>query len=84
MSSASNKPVLYINGVSQTVTQVTAPSGTFTTEANVRQSIGNAQNNVGVFGTGTFDGTIDDFRIYNRILTAQEVKRLYNMGHTGP
>jgi hypothetical protein len=39
---------------------------------------------VGVFGTGTFDGTIDDFRIYNRILTAQEVKRLYNMGHTGP
>ncbi len=70
--------------VSGNETQVTAPSGTFTTEANVRQSIGNAQNNVGVFGTGTFDGTIDDFRIYNRILTAQEVKRLYNMGHTGP
>jgi hypothetical protein len=26
------------------------------------------------------DGTIDDVRIYNRALSADEIKRLYNMG----
>jgi Concanavalin A-like lectin/glucanases superfamily len=29
-----------------------------------------------------FNGLLDDVRIYNRVLTAQEIKRLYNMGHT--
>jgi len=29
-------------------------------------------------------GQIDDVRMYNRALSAQEVKRLYNIGHTGP
>ena len=32
--------------------------------------------------TQTFPGKIDDVRIYNRALSAQEVKRLYNMGGT--
>ncbi|HXK31646.1 MAG TPA: LamG-like jellyroll fold domain-containing protein [Candidatus Paceibacterota bacterium] len=27
-----------------------------------------------------FDGSIDDVRIYNRALSPEEVKRLYNMG----
>jgi hypothetical protein len=31
-------------------------------------------------GTRQFDGQIDDVRVYNRALTAQEVNRLYNMG----
>jgi Concanavalin A-like lectin/glucanases superfamily len=29
---------------------------------------------------GKFDGSIDDVRIYNRALSADEIKRLYNMG----
>jgi hypothetical protein len=29
-----------------------------------------------------YDGLMDDVRIYNRSLTADEVKRLYTMGHT--
>jgi hypothetical protein len=33
---------------------------------------------------GPFDGTIDDVRIYNRALSAQEVKRLYQMGRMNP
>lgn len=27
-----------------------------------------------------FNGLIDDVRIYNRVLSADEIKRLYNMG----
>ena len=28
-----------------------------------------------------FNGTIDDVRVYNRALSAAEVKQLYHMGH---
>jgi hypothetical protein len=31
-------------------------------------------------GDGYFSGTIDDARIYNRVLSATEVKQLYNLG----
>lgn len=27
-----------------------------------------------------FDGKLDDVRIYNRVISAEEIKRLYNMG----
>jgi hypothetical protein len=37
--------------------------------------------NVGLIG-GDFLGTIDDVRTYNRVLSADEIKRLYNMGGT--
>jgi hypothetical protein len=30
--------------------------------------------------TYPFDGLIDDVRIYNRALSADEIKRLYNLG----
>jgi Concanavalin A-like lectin/glucanases superfamily len=33
-----------------------------------------------VAGTQPFGGLIDDFRIYNRALSPDEIKRLYNMG----
>jgi hypothetical protein len=44
-----------------------------------QRSIGNDT----VAGAESFGGTIDDVRIYNRVLSVQEIKRLYNMGHTG-
>lgn len=31
-------------------------------------------------GTRSFDGKIDDVRIYNRALTPDEIRRLYNIG----
>ena len=38
----------------------------------------------GAFGSGctnlTLNGTIDDVRIYNRALSAQEIQQLYNIG----
>ncbi|MBU6490938.1 hypothetical protein KGQ25_02160 [Patescibacteria group bacterium] len=31
--------------------------------------------------TQLFPGSIDDARIYNRVLSAQEVQQLYSLGH---
>ena len=33
-------------------------------------------------GAEVFPGSIDDVRVYNRVLSAQEIKRLYNIGGT--
>jgi hypothetical protein len=35
---------------------------------------------IGTESTAYFSGAIDDVRVYNRALSAQEVKQLYNMG----
>ena len=37
---------------------------------------------IGIFGgtTGSWDGLIDDVRVYNRALSASEIQRLYNLG----
>lgn len=41
----------------------------------IRPLIGGHQS-----GTGRFDGNMDEFRIYDRALSADEVKKLYGMG----
>ena len=35
---------------------------------------------IGKWGSYFYSGSIDDFPIYNRVLTATEVKQLYHMG----
>ena len=61
---------IYVNGVLQTV------SGSVDTDFNntggiyIGEQIGNAVTD--------FNGTIDDVRIYNRALSAQEIWQLYN------
>ena len=71
----SSTAVLYYNGqaVSATKTQSAAQ--------NCHQGIGEPKyivyNNQ---GDPLFDGLIDEVRIYNRALTADEIKRLYQMG----
>jgi hypothetical protein len=37
---------------------------------------------IGRAGSSYFDGVIDDVRLYNRVLTASEVQRLYHLGAT--
>ncbi len=76
-SSASNLPVFYINGVSTTPVVFGTPSGSASTDASYNLYIGNRND-----GQGPFDGVIDDVRIYNRILTADEIADLYT-GTTG-
>jgi len=35
---------------------------------------------IGLVGSTYFNGTLNDLRVYNRVLSAMEVKRLYTMG----
>ncbi len=73
-SSTSNNPSLYINGVSQTVIEVTAPAGTAETDAAYNLRIGNLASAT----TRTFDGIIDEFRISKTIRTAGWITTEYN------
>lgn len=70
-SSTTNDPLTYINGVSQTVTEIDTPTGSALLSSN----------NYIIGSTGTirfFDGVIDEFKIYTQALTAQEVLQEYN------
>lgn len=67
-------PVLYIDGVAQQVNQSSMPSGISITDDS-KAFVGNNQTlspNSSVFG-----GKIDEVRLYNRILSAQEILLLY-------
>lgn len=62
---------IYINGVYENELSAVC----------THQSGGNAHV-LGDYYTGSydFDGRVDDVRLYNRVLSASEVQRLYNMG----
>ncbi len=67
---------LYVNGVSDAAPVAGGSIGL--DQANVPVSIGSGTNSGSP--TGYFPGTMDDVRIYARALTAEEVKRLYELG----
>jgi hypothetical protein len=77
-SLAANRPVFYINGKLVTTTVRTAPSGTKSSDAASTLSIGNT-----AALSRTFDGAIDDVRIYNRILSASEIGALVTVMPVG-
>jgi len=58
-SSDSNDPIIYVNGVAQTLTEGSTPTGSITSDASSDLYIG---NNSG--GTRTFDGYMMDVKIY--------------------
>jgi hypothetical protein len=70
-SLATNRPVFYLNGKQVTTTARTAPAGLRSSDAASPLSIGNTSTL-----DRTFDGAIDDVRIYNRILSATEISGL--------
>ena len=71
--SAANDATIYINGTPQTITEVTTPSGTYNSDAAYALQIG------GFTGAlRTFDGLIDDVRIYDRALDGAEIAQLAN------
>jgi hypothetical protein len=72
-------PVIYINGVSQSITESLTPSGTLNSEYGARVVIGNWKTDTHEY-TATWHGELKDVRIYNRILSAAEVTTLYNAG----
>jgi hypothetical protein len=65
---------LYVNGAPVTVSSITNAL-TATIDHNDPFEIGSRDGN-----TQQWDGLIDDVRVYNRALSADEIKRLYNMG----
>ena len=72
--SASYGPSIYLNGVLKSSADTRTGSGGALTGTN-RVTIGSS-----LVPSFYFPGRIDDVRIYNRILTADEVYQLYNMG----
>ena len=76
-SSISNDATLYIDGASKSVTESDTPTGGSATDDSANSvAIGNYYPGY----SGSFDGTLDDVRIYNRALSPAEVKLLYNVG----
>ncbi len=67
-------PRIYIDGVLQTLTVLSSPSGTAISDDDILY-IGSR----GITATsGVFHGSIDQVRVYNRELTSSEVTALYN------
>ena len=72
-TSNSNITEVYLNGNLETSTNLTS-GGTFTTNSLMQNS-----SNITIGGGGAAtDGEIDQFRIYNQVLTADNVTTLYN------
>jgi hypothetical protein len=74
-SSASNDPTFYINGTVVSLTTNANPSGTATTNTDA-YVVGNRGND----NARNWDGYIDEFKIYDAVLTADEVMELYTTG----
>jgi len=72
-SSVTNDPIIYVNGVSVSVTEVITPVGTYLSGTDNDLVIGYP----GV-AVNTIDGKVSDARIYNRILTADEDAQIYS------
>jgi hypothetical protein len=78
-SSTTNDPIFYHDGVSVTVTEMSTPTSTIASDAANSLQIANV-----VANNRTFDGRIEDARVYNRILSAQEIATIYACrGHDG-
>jgi hypothetical protein len=82
-TSTANDPVMYVNGVSVTVTERVAPSGT--AAVGVNALVVGAR---GTSGAGEFNGQIEDLQFFNVVLNAQQVAELYAKqglpGHVTP
>jgi hypothetical protein len=73
-SSLSNTPIFYING-SQVVAGLAQPPGGAKSSETDDLWIGDNDESL-----RTFNGLIDEVRIYNRVLTADEILQLYRLG----
>ena len=74
-NSASNLPVLYLNGVAQTGIGVQTPVGTALDDSASDFSFGKG----GV--TNYYNGTLQDVAVYKRALSQDEITLLYNNGN---
>ncbi len=68
-SSTSNDPQIFVNGVAQTVTEISTPTGTANSETS--------DLSIGLDGYVYASGIIDDVRLYNAVLTQDQVTDIY-------
>ena len=71
-SNNANDPIIYINSIIQSLTELTTPSGNPTSDADNTLYIGN-----NAAGARTWDGLIGEVRIYSRALTPAEIQHNY-------
>ena len=72
-SSTANDPTLYVNGEVRPINEISAPTGTISSDSGGDIAIASIPG-------GTlrwFDGSLDDVRIYDRELTAEDIAELY-------
>jgi hypothetical protein len=74
-TSASNNPVIYINGVASALTETSTPSGDYDGITTDTCHIG---NNTG--GSRTFDGQLADIAVWNSILPTADVHAIAEVG----
>jgi len=67
-----NDPVFFIDGVVQPLIESAAPSGTVSPDLAHDLTLGNHSGD----STRTFDGRLDDIRLYDRMLAASQVTEL--------
>src|SRR3989338_8394744 len=75
-SGTSAVPIIYVNGVAQTVTGGT-PYGSRDNDANLALHMGIEGS------TKEFDGLMDEMAVFNRVLSAAEINELKSGGLTG-
>lgn len=75
---STSAPLIYMEGVSRTVTTIATPSGTLATDAAQTLIFGEDSG-----ATNDFDGTLQSVEIDNAVFTAAEVNRHYWTGSVG-
>jgi hypothetical protein len=61
-------PIIYLNGTAATLTEASTPNGSVVEEDGLRLYV----------GSGNLDGILEDVRVYDRILTQEEVTEITN------
>jgi hypothetical protein len=77
-TNVANDAVFYLNGELVATTEVNTPVGTPGDDSITSFVIGGRTN-----GANSFDGLIDDVRVYNRMFTAEDAMKLYQARHPG-
>jgi hypothetical protein len=79
VSSTANDPLIYLDGSPLLVTEANTPSGSVRSDASINLRLGNYAGGT----THTFDGKIDDARIYDRMLNPTEISAAAGGGGGG-
>lgn len=80
-TSDTNDPIIYINGISQSIDEwIGTPSGNAVSDAPSDLWIGANPLSINFGGLNTYNGIIDEVRIYNQSLSLTQIKENYENG----